>query len=157
MKTASRLKRRVDHLNRNHARTDAILRELYAAPPIPDDAEDFARYFVMLPDHTLKPATPLEWGVWFENLDNRRVAYDELDGRGYVSTICLGLDHAFGFGPPQIFETMARIGNNWADDVMRRYSTYDEALAGHAELLAEHRAAMAAVDKLKRPPDESRD
>lgn len=150
MKTATRLKRRVDHLNRNHARTDAILRELYTAGVIPDDdAPEPDRYFVMLPDHTLKPATLLEWADWFKNLDNRRVAYDELGGRGYVSTVCLGLDHSFGYGPPQIFETMARIGTYYAEDVMRRYATYDEALAGHAELLAEHRAAMAAVDKLK--------
>ncbi|MFL9934241.1 hypothetical protein P0D88_34840 [Paraburkholderia sp. RL18-103-BIB-C] len=141
------------------------MRELYAADVIADDAEPgdepddgAGRYFVMLPDHTLKPATLFEWSDWFGNFENRRVAYDELDGRGYVSTICLGVDHNFCDGPPMLFETMARMGAHLAEDVMRRYSTYDEAAAGHAELLAEHRAAIAAVDRLTRkPPDADRD
>ena len=40
------------------------------------------------------------WGRWFENVDNRRVAYDDL-GDARVSTVFLGIDHAFGNGPPK--------------------------------------------------------
>ena len=93
------------------------------------------------------PDASLKWSRTFEK--NRRVAWDELEGVGYVSTVFLGMDHAFGNGPPQLFETMARIGDHWAEEVMRRYSTYEDALAGHNELVAEHRASQAGVDKLK--------
>ena len=53
-----------------------------------------------------------------------------------VSTVFLGLDHQFGDGPPLLFETM--IFNGKYDGDQWRYSTWDEAVAGHE----------AAVDKL---------
>jgi hypothetical protein len=111
--------------------------------------ESRGHYWIMEKGGAVKPASLWEWTVWFGDIENRRVAFDELGGVGYVSTICLGLDHSFGAGPPILFETMARIGTHWAEEVMRRYSTYEQALAGHAELLAEHRASVAAVNKLK--------
>jgi hypothetical protein len=172
MKTANRLKRRVDHVNRNTARTDAILRELYVAE-VPGLAEEVAReerkrkfdqldaelderfphsrnmYYKLNPDHSVEPCGLFDWSEAFEKIENRRIAFDELEGVGFVSTIFLGMDHSFFEGPPLLFETMARIGDRWAEEVMRRYSTYDEALAGHNELLAEHRAAVAAVNSLK--------
>jgi hypothetical protein len=168
MKTADRLKRRVDHVNRNTARTDAILRELYAAPTPPElarearkerfdklDAELDASFpnartmhYRLMPDKSVQPCSLFEFTEQMQSPE-RRVAFDELEGVGFVSTIFLGLDHSFFKGPPLLFETMARIGDRWAEEVMRRYSTYDEALAGHNELVAEHRAAMAAINKLK--------
>jgi hypothetical protein len=168
MKTASRTKRRVDHVNRSTARTDAILRELYAAPTPPEllreerkrrldevDAELNAQFpnarnmhYRLMPDKSVEPCSLFDWTEQM-NSPERRVAFDELEGVGFVSTVFLGLDHSFFEGPPLLFETMARIGPRWAEEVMRRYSTYDEALAGHNELLAEHRAAVAAVNNLK--------
>jgi hypothetical protein len=47
----------------------------------------------------------------------------------YVSTVFLGLDHSFGEGPPQLFETMIFGGEH--DEYQERYSTWDEAEAGH--------------------------
>ena len=65
-------------------------------------------------------------------------------GNFMVSTIWLGLDHNFSFkGPPIIFESMVfdqfgRSGFSVGQQVdCRRYATQQEAMAGHAELLAQ--------------------
>ena len=73
----------------------------------------------------------LEWGRWFEDIENRRVARDEF-GDVHVSTVFLGLDHRFGDeGPLILFETMIFGGEH--DGYERRYSTWTEAEAGHAK------------------------
>lgn len=77
----------------------------------------------------------IKWGQWFET-NNRRIAYDEI-GDVRVSTVFLGLDHAHGHGEPLIFETM--IFGSEHDGFQTRYSTKEEALAGH----------QAALDRVK--------
>ncbi len=60
-----------------------------------------------------------------------------------VSTVFLGLDHRFGAdGPPVVFETMTFGGP--FDQEQDRYSTWEEAEAGHAAAVARAKAAMAA-------------
>lgn len=107
------------------------------------------------------PHAALQWGRWFEGAigisgpaerrkDKRRVAFTDL-GWGSVSTVFLGIDHAWDGGPPILFETMV-FGNPKPDGTfpeeaedddlvgsMRRYCTWDEAEAGHAEMVAEVR------------------
>lgn len=78
------------------------------------------------------PVDHLTWANWFQTAD-RIIAYDKGDGIR-VSTVFLGLNHEWNpEKPPLIFETMIFGGefdqNQW------RYSTYDEAVAGHAEAL----------------------
>jgi hypothetical protein len=102
----------------------------------------------------------LAWGREFEDLDKRVVARDDVDGC-LVSTIFLGLDHAWGDGPPILFETMAFSAATKRVELLsaardvhetlheRRYATYDEALAGHAEVLAEVKATVAKLNELK--------
>jgi len=46
-----------------------------------------------------------------------------------VSTVFLGIDHAFGSGPPLLFETMI-FGGKY-DEYQERYSTWAQAEAGH--------------------------
>ena len=75
----------------------------------------------------------MEWGEWHSNIDNRRVARDER-GDVNVSTVFLGMDHQFGEGPPLLFETMVFGGK--FDDECERYSTWDEAEAGHKAMCA---------------------
>lgn len=56
------------------------------------------------------------------------VAYD-------VSTVWLGIDHSFGGdGPPLIFETIV-FGDGAEDLSGNRYATWNEAVAGHHELV----------------------
>jgi len=95
----------------------------------------------------------MQWAMWLEtHRDERRVAFTPL-GDCFVSTVFLGLDHGFGWGPPLqkpiLFETMA-FGPEaqgkyrgkpytYRPEIcsMNRYSTWDEAEAGHREILAE--------------------
>ena len=48
-----------------------------------------------------------------------------------ISTVFLGLDHAFGSGPPILWETM--IFGGLLDEFQERYATKAEALAGHQQ------------------------
>ena len=56
------------------------------------------------------------------------------DGLYDVSTVYLGTDHRWGEGPPLIFETMI-FGSGPLGDEQWRYSTREDALAGHAEAI----------------------
>jgi hypothetical protein len=90
--------------------------------PVPADVETFARW---------------------RQADRNAVivALDELSpGGARVSTVFLGIDHNFSCqGPPVLFETMIFGGE--LDGRQVRYCARDEALAGHAEMLAKARAA----------------
>ena len=66
----------------------------------------------------------------------RWVAIDEV-GPFTVSTVWLGLDHSFFVGPPLIFETM--VFGPGARDEQWRYSTEEDALAGHVQVVNEVR------------------
>ena len=103
----------------------------------------------------------LVWAQLMERPEYQRVALDELPDGSHLSTAWLGLDHAHGFGPPLIFETMRFAGTR---EVMvmpgsgrevpyrpplpfpvpggepdeetegLRYTTEEEALAAHHEI-----------------------
>lgn len=80
------------------------------------------------------------WGRWFEKA-NRHLAKDELPGGILVSTVFLAMDHNFaGKGDPILWETM--IFGGGPEDYQERYSTREEALAGHARALALAREAV---------------
>ena len=71
----------------------------------------------------------LTWARRFGTAD--KIVEQTALGRGVrVSTVFLGLDHRFvGGGPPLLFETMVFGGKH--DGAQWRYSTWDEAIAGH--------------------------
>lgn len=88
----------------------------------------------------------IAWAQFFENNEARRVAETRLNGLR-VSTVFLGLDHSWS-GKPLFFETMIfRDGQNpppainferikdWAHDYQMRYATWDEAVAGHEQII----------------------
>lgn len=86
--------------------------------------------------------------AWSEAIGDKaiqRVAETKL-GRFWVSTVWLGLDHRFGNGDPLIFETMAfpcdadGMVTSWGDVESDRYSTEDEARAGHEVIVAKLKA-----------------
>jgi hypothetical protein len=67
-----------------------------------------------------------------EDPKKKRVAYTEINTGERditISTVFLGLDHAFAGSPPRWFETLVFEGPNDGD--MARYETWDEAEAGH--------------------------
>jgi hypothetical protein len=89
-------------------------------------------FFVMEDDHSIRPVGSMEeWCQWYEK------AHCSIDWAGnaelYVSTIFLGLNRNwFGEGPPILFETMV-FGGEY-NELTFRYSTYDEAIAGHKDV-----------------------
>lgn len=91
------------------------------------------RYFKLDADKNPVPLNSVfEFAKMFEDDRNRRVDFTELDNGVCVSTVFLGLDHAWyvGYdGPPILFETMIFGGEH--DEYQERYHTWDEAKAGH--------------------------
>lgn len=74
----------------------------------------------------------LMWAKWYENNNHIVAAWGDR-GDVYVSTVFLSIDHGFG-GVPLLFETMIFGGphHQWQD----RYSTWQEAAAGHNRVVA---------------------
>lgn len=92
--------------------------------------------FYKLVDQEVIPVDDvIEWGAWMEETrenDGRRVGSDNVNGH-WVSTVFLGVDHQYGDGPPLVFETMVFPSEeNMREEYMERYSTLEEAEAGHA-------------------------
>lgn len=86
-------------------------------------------------DHTPREVEWAEYTDWlakgFE--ETKRVARTEV-GVAAVSTVFLALDHSHGDGPPLLFETMVFGGEH--SGACFRYATWDEAVAGHARVVA---------------------
>ena len=75
----------------------------------------------------------MTWARWLEGPDSKRVvAQTKLPNGKFVSTVFIGLDHSFGGLKPLLFETMI-FGTGDEDEYQERYSTYEEAEAGHAK------------------------
>ena len=75
-----------------------------------------------------------EWGDWFQTAERRVLARETVAGFD-VSTVFLGIDHAFHGGPPVLWETMIfGPGRTMAfDGYQQRYTSRAEALKGHDE------------------------
>lgn len=77
----------------------------------------------------------LAWAAWFENNnEKRRLARDDV-GPLCVSTVFLGIDHAFGGPTPVLFESMVFRDGIEFGDYSARYHTREEALAGHRSIV----------------------
>ncbi len=78
---------------------------------------------------------PVKWAIDSKNQDGR-VAEDILPDGKRISTVFLGLNHNWGEGPPLIFETMVFPSETEGNDLdMDRYSTEEQALEGHKEMV----------------------
>ena len=97
------------------------------------------RYWKLEPDgRTVKPVDREEWADWFDEAN--RVLFQTMVGNRQVSTVFLGLDHSFfENGPPLLWETMVFGGDDRDEEYAMRYTTYDQALAGHTQTVIELR------------------
>lgn len=68
-----------------------------------------------------------------------------------VSTVWLGLDHSFGFGPPAIFETMVFHEGSPLNESCERYATWTEAELGHYAMVST--VAATVVDPIVMNPE----
>jgi hypothetical protein len=82
----------------------------------------------------------LKWALWFEHAD-RQVALDVFAQGHRVSTVFLGLNHSFGSGPPVLWETM--VFNDYGDIACERYTSREDALAGHQRAIEELERRLA--------------
>jgi hypothetical protein len=74
----------------------------------------------------------IEWAEWYGTAS--RVVHKTQIGEVEVSTVFLGIDHAFvGEYPPVLFETMIFGGEN--DGYQERYTTWEEAEQGHSKIV----------------------
>lgn len=83
-------------------------------------------------DHNVVPTSSHEVNEWLGRDKERRVDRHKVGGV-IVSTVFLCLDHAFGGGPPVVFETLVSGGEH--DQHMERYCTWAEAEDGHARIV----------------------
>jgi len=97
------------------------------------------KYYVMDGDD-IRQVDVREWAVMFDR-DSRRIGLDQI-GDMSVSTVFLGLNHAYDDGPPLLFETLVSGGP--ASDEMERYSTKAEAIAGHQRMVERCRHILSA-------------
>lgn len=86
-------------------------------------------YYKLVGKVAVPCADVLEWARWLEANPDAKIVKQENVGGFHVSTVFLGLDHAWGGGTPLLFETMVFGGPG--DQSQDRYSTWDEAMAGH--------------------------
>jgi len=78
------------------------------------------------------PMDMMDWAVSLGDNEYKRIDKDTV-GDADVSTVWLGLDHGWGGGAPVIFETMIFGGEH--DQFQDRYTTEEEAVAGHARVV----------------------
>jgi hypothetical protein len=103
------------------------------------------------------------WANWMEESmtnESRVVKQDQINDL-WISTVFLGIDHAFT-GPPMLFETLVFwlyekpvtkiiMGKEFTHDkesisgTMRRYSTWSQAEKGHTEVVKETRKHFMKV------------
>ena len=95
--------------------------------------------YLLLPDKTYKPCPMLEWVKQLESMmkeqGDKHIADEIVNGKR-ISTVWLGLDHNFcGTSQPLLFETMVFNEGSSSELYMDRYSTWQEAEAGHAKAI----------------------
>ncbi len=92
------------------------------------------RYVLDANDQPTPEPDLLTWAAWM-GIDNHQTLVREQVGRVRVSTIFLGLDHNWlsDDGHPLLFETFVHGGK--LDGECERYSTKEQAIAGHARMV----------------------
>lgn len=105
---------------------------------LPDDIADPPMFY----DQDNNPIGLRTWCALFNDTPARIVAQTNVDlpggGRAWVSTVWMGIDMNLPSGPPLIFETglFWEAGDFASDDSVMRYTTRDQALAGHDQMVA---------------------
>jgi hypothetical protein len=120
-------------------------------------------YYILDDNKVPQLVSDNEWSKWFGKSE-RFLARTQV-GPWTVSTVFLGIDHNFGEGEPILFETMAfrddglrKSGRtsgqfvkdvSFHEDIFKRYSTYAEAMLGHAAIVHRLEAMNRVVRKLE--------
>lgn len=90
-------------------------------------------YYILNNDNEpVRAIDVLTWAKWFETAD-RGVARTNV-GDIFISTVFLGIDHSLFEEPPILWESMA-FGVPDGETYMSRYSSYEAAVEGHANIV----------------------
>ena len=86
-------------------------------------------------DENNKPirSTSIDYSKWLEDNPKRKAVKQEHIGDIFISTVFLGLDHAWNSDVPVLWETMIFGGEH--DQYQDRYTSYEDALEGHKKAL----------------------
>jgi hypothetical protein len=87
-------------------------------------------------DNNNKPiaaASVIEAAKWLDENLERKVVKQDYIGDIFVSTVFLGLDHAWNSDIPVLWETMIFGGEH--DQYQERYTSHEDALEGHKTAL----------------------
>jgi len=107
-----------------------------------------AKFYVLDDDHHVVECDVITWGIFFDRIENRLVAYTEITSETQVSTIFLGVNHRlYGKGPPILFETM--IFGGPLNEHQWRYSSWDDAQEGHKAAVRKAREAIGQKVKCR--------
>ena len=79
------------------------------------------------------PSTIVDCGKWLEENPERKAVKQEHIGDIFISTVFLGLDHAWQSDIPVLWETMIFGGEH--DQYQDRYTSVEDALEGHKTAL----------------------
>jgi hypothetical protein len=91
------------------------------------------RYVLDDHDNPIPEDDPVAWTAFMENVERRRVAFDEA-GKWTVSTVFMGMDHdVVGAGPPVLWKTMVYGPPPWGG-FSCWYSNRWKALSYHDQL-----------------------
>jgi hypothetical protein len=140
---------RADRTLREAARKSRLASGMLASPWPFSHVRRYRHW--ILNGHQLVPVDDvLTWGKWFERATedgSRVVGQDEIGGY-MISTVFVGVDlNWIDEGPPLLFETMIFGERGSGDDLeCRRYATWDDAAAGHAEMVARVRGIVAMLE-----------
>jgi len=99
---------------------------------LPEDVPVGYKFFKLVGRRVEPVEDMMEWAKIFEDGSKRAVANTKI-GDVTVSTVFLGLNHAWEANPPQIFETMI-FGGEFSDHQWRT-TTYAEAEKRHSEAI----------------------
>ena len=91
-------------------------------------------------DKNNKPirSTIVDYGKWLQENPEKKAVKQEHIGDIFISTVFLGLDHAWFSDIPVLWETMIFGGEH--DRYMDRYTSHEDSLEGH-------QAALTLVNK----------
>jgi hypothetical protein len=89
-----------------------------------------SKWYILDNNNKPIPATSIiEAAEWLEKNPERKAVKQENIGDIFVSTVFLGLDHAWNSTTPILWETMIFGGEH--DQYQERYTSHEDALKGH--------------------------
>lgn len=91
------------------------------------------RFFILKNKSPVYEPDLIKWSKWFEENSDKRILKRETVNGCIVSTIFLGINYQLFTGPPLLFETL--IINGIYDGEIHRYTTWDQAMKGHHEMV----------------------